>query len=63
MEERKMMISAVEIADELGISKSRAYALIRKLNDELKNNGYITISGKLPYAYWITKMYGEKGGS
>ena len=40
-------IKADEVAEELGISKPYAYKIIRRLNDELKSAGYITISGKV----------------
>ena len=34
-----------EVAQELSISKPYAYKLIKKLNDELKEQGFITIEG------------------
>ena len=36
-----------EVAQELGVSKSYAYKLIRKLNKELKATGCITIPGRI----------------
>lgn len=36
-----------EVAEELGTSKSYAYKLIQKLNDEMNCKGYITIQGKI----------------
>lgn len=36
------IITAQEIASETGISKSGAYRLIQRLNDELSEKGYIT---------------------
>ena len=35
-----------EVAQELGISKSHAYKVIHKLNAELREKGYLTISGR-----------------
>ena len=35
-----------EVAQELGISKSYAYKIVQKLNEELKNKGFLTISGE-----------------
>ncbi len=40
-----------EVAQELGISKSHAYKVIHKLNAELREKGYLTISGRVkPYS-------------
>lgn len=52
------MMSADDIAEELGVSKGKAYKLIRDLNQELVKNGFVVISGKLPRAYWEKKFYG-----
>ncbi len=42
-----------EVAQELGISKSYAYKIVQKLNDELKSKGYITISGRVNKQYFM----------
>ena len=39
-------MKAQDVADELGISKSYAYKIVQQLNEELKAQGYITISGR-----------------
>lgn len=44
------MMTADDIAKELGISKGHAYKLIRRLNKELETSGYIVIAGKIPRA-------------
>ena len=36
-----------EVAQALGISKSHAYKVIHKLNAELREKGYLTISGRV----------------
>ena len=36
-----------EVAQELGVSKSYAYKIVQKLNQELKEKGYLTISGRV----------------
>lgn len=51
-------IRADEIAKELGISKPYAYKLIRKLNDELKEKGFVTISGRVNRQYFNERLYG-----
>ena len=55
---KNLFIKAEEIATELGVSKSYAYKLIRKLNEELKNRGFITISGKVSRQFFEEKIYG-----
>lgn len=55
---KNLFIKAEEIATELGVSKSYAYKLIRKLNEELKNRGFITISGKVNRQFFEEKVYG-----
>ena len=40
-------IKADEVAEELGISKSYAYKIIRRLNEELREKGMITIAGRV----------------
>lgn len=52
------MMSAEEVAKELNCSKSHAYKVIRVLNTELKEQGYITVAGHIPRAFWATKMFG-----
>lgn len=53
-----LLISAAEVAEELGVSKPYAYKLLQQLNDELKEKGYITIAGKVSRQYFIEKVYG-----
>ena len=40
-------IKVDEVAEELGISKPYAYKIIRRLNDELREKGMITIAGRV----------------
>ncbi len=55
---KNLFIKAEEIATELGVSNPYAYKLIRKLNEELKNRGFITISGKVSRQFFKEKIYG-----
>ena len=36
----------------------RGDKLLRKLNKELADQGYVTVSGKIPRAFWEKKFYG-----
>jgi len=65
-EERRASMSntfmrADEVAQELGVSKSYAYKVVRKLNAELEEMGYLIIEGRISKKYFLEKMcYGEK---
>ena len=49
-----------DVARELGVSKSHAYKIVRKLNTELKDMGYMTVAGRISKKYFIEKVcYGE----
>ena len=37
------MMSAEDVANELGISKGHAYKVIRQLNEELEKSGFIIV--------------------
>ena len=51
-----------DVARELGVSKSYAYKLIQRLNAELREKGYLTISGRVSRLYFEKKLcYGESG--
>lgn len=56
--ENKVYITASELAETLGVSLGKAYSIIRKLNDELQKESYITVAGKCPRAYLEKKWYG-----
>ena len=51
-------LSAKEVARLLDIAESTAYAVIRKWNKELKEQGYFTKAGSVPRAYFEKKCYG-----
>lgn len=46
-----------EVATELDVSKSHAYKIVQKLNAELKEMGYLTISGRVNRKYFMEKLY------
>lgn len=52
-------ICAEEVAQELSVSKPYAYKLIKRLNDELKEKGFITISGRVNRQYFNERLYGN----
>lgn len=58
MEKQNYMMTASDVANELGVSIGHAYKLVRNLNKELERSGYLVVAGKIPRAYWETKIYG-----
>ena len=45
-----------DVAAELGVSKSYAYKIVRKLNAELKNMGYLIVAGRVSKTYFMEKV-------
>lgn len=53
-----------DVASELGVSKSYAYKIVKRLNDELKEMGYLTISGRISRKFFVEKLcYNGNGKS
>ena len=56
----KMFLRVEDVAEEMGVSISYAYKLIRKLNKELKATGCITIPGRIDRKFFQEKFYSTK---
>lgn len=56
--QNKLYFDAPELSELLGVSIGHSYKIIRELNSELKAEGYIVISGKVPKAYFKAKYFG-----
>ena len=54
----KLCLTAKEVAACMPVSVLMAYKIIKQLNDEQKENGFITISGKVNKQYLESKIYG-----
>lgn len=54
----KQIVTARDVMSVLQVSESKAYGIIKQLNKELSEKGYITIPGKVPAAYFEEKLYG-----
>ena len=50
-EEKGSMLGVEEVSERLKVSKSYAYRVIRRLNNDLKGQGILTIPGKVNSAY------------
>ena len=56
----KSFIRVDEVAEELDVSKSYGYKVIKQLNDELSAKGYITVAGRISRQYFNERVYGAK---
>lgn len=53
----KKFLTAADVAEILNVSRSTAYRIIRKLNDELNKAGKITVAGKISARYFYENTY------
>ncbi|KXU39852.1 hypothetical protein HMPREF3037_03315 [Candidatus Stoquefichus sp. KLE1796] len=57
---KDIFYTADEIALQLGVSKAYAYKIIKKLNNDLNQKGFITIAGKVNKDYYNERIYQSK---
>ena len=55
---KNQFMRAEEVARELEVSRSYAYRLIKQLNAELREKGYMTIAGRVNRLYFQERLYG-----
>ena len=55
---KELFVRAEEVSKELGISKPYAYKLVREMNEDLKQKGFITIPGRVSWRYFEEIFYG-----
>lgn len=55
-----MFMRVEEVAEEMGVSLSYAYKLIRKLNKELASTGCVVIAGRIDRKFFHEKFYSTK---
>lgn len=54
--ENKTFLTVEEVAEEMGVSKSYAYKIVKKLNAELQQMGYLTVAGRINTNYFRKKV-------
>ncbi len=54
----KQIMNVRDVMAVLEVSESKSYAIIRQLNSELSERGFITIPRKVPTAFFEEKLYG-----
>ena len=58
--ENKRFLNARDVAGFMNVSVPMAYKIIRRLNDELSVQGYITVSGRVSRHYFEQKVFSGK---
>lgn len=48
-------MTAQEVADTLGMSKTYAYKLIQEMNQEMAKGGYVVLHGKINRSFFLQK--------
>lgn len=54
------LMSATEVAEQLGTSKAYAYKVIRKLNTELAKEGCLVVQDKVSRAYFEERFFARE---
>ena len=52
----KNFMTVDDVAEELSVSKSKAYKIVRQLNKELEEKGIITVAGRVCASYFRKKV-------
>lgn len=52
----KSFMTVEEVAAELRVSKSKAYQIVRELNNELQRKGYLTVVGRVNATFFYKKV-------
>lgn len=55
---RKLYFTAAEVAGMMGIGRTSGYDVVKQLNQELQEKGYLTVDGKVPKDYFDERYYG-----
>lgn len=55
--DEKTFMTVDDVAKEMSVSKSYAYKVVRQLNKELNDMGYLTVGGRVNTNYFLKKVY------
>ncbi len=53
----KRFLTASDVAEILCVSRSTAYRIVKKLNEELEKSGKLTVAGRVSARYFFEKTY------
>ena len=51
------LMTNADVCRELKVGKNKAWEIIRRLNEELAEKGYMTVRGKVPRKYFEERFY------
>ncbi|MDD6401437.1 MAG: transcriptional regulator [Lachnospiraceae bacterium] len=54
----KNFYTSSDVMSILGVGESKAYKVIKLMNDELKRKGFITVRGRVSRKYFEERVYG-----
>lgn len=57
MSDIRTFLFAADVAELLGVGKSSAYSIIKRLNGELEKSGFLTVNGRIPKKYFFERFY------
>lgn len=58
----KLFLTSNEVADLLNISQQQAYKIIRDMNKQLAENGFLILRGRINKKYFMEQIYKAKEG-
>ena len=58
----KLFLTSNEVADLLNISQQQAYKIIRDMNKQLAENGFLVLRGRINKKYFMEQIYKAKEG-
>jgi len=56
--QNRIYLTASEIQDLLGVSRAKAYRIVKDLNEELAAQNYIVVPGRIPKKFFAERYYG-----
>lgn len=51
-----VFVRSAELQEILGVKRTKAFNIIKQLNKELADKGYITIRGRVPRKYFYERL-------
>ena len=58
----KLFLTSNEVADLLNVSQQQAYKIIRDMNKQLAEHGFLVLRGRINKKYFMEQIYKAKEG-